>query len=235
MNLEEVLVELKSLANENIKKIFLNQGAVEPVWGVKVGDMKTILKKIKNDQGLAMQLYDTGISDAMYLAGLVADGAKMSKTELQNWVEKARWSMLSEYTVPWVASESQYCTELALEWIDSDTDLIITAGWSALGSIAAITPDHELDLDLFKKLLHRVEKSIHQSFNKVPYAMNGFVISIGAYITPLSKEAMEVAKRIGKVSVNMGNTSCKVPYAPQYIQKVMDKGHAGKKRKTVKC
>jgi 3-methyladenine DNA glycosylase AlkD len=52
---------------------------------VLVGDLKPLAKKIKGDQALASALYATGNSDAMYLAGLVADGAKMSRAELNAW------------------------------------------------------------------------------------------------------------------------------------------------------
>jgi hypothetical protein len=37
------------------------------------------------------------------------------------------------------------------------------------------------------------------------------------------------------VSVNMGDTACKVPFAPDYIQKVWDLGKLGQKRKQVRC
>ena len=33
----------------------------------------------------------------------------------------------------------------------------------------------------------------------------------------------------------VGNTACKVPYAPDYIKKVQERGTVGKKRKTCKC
>jgi len=33
----------------------------------------------------------------------------------------------------------------------------------------------------------------------------------------------------------MGGTSCKVPYAPDYIQKVINRGILGKKRKMARC
>jgi len=35
----------------------------------------------------------------MYLAGLIADDAKMTKKDLQKWVENATWGMVGEYTV----------------------------------------------------------------------------------------------------------------------------------------
>ena len=79
MNKAEVDAELEKFGSESIKNIYLNHGAKEPFFGVKVSDLKTILKKIKNDQHLALELYQTGNSDAMYLAGLAADGSKMSR------------------------------------------------------------------------------------------------------------------------------------------------------------
>ena len=33
----------------------------------------------------------------------------------------------------------------------------------------------------------------------------------------------------------MGDTACKVPLASEYIQKVVDSGRHGIKRKTIKC
>lgn len=235
MNLQEVLNELKAFGSEGVKKIFLNHGAVEPFWGVKVGDMKTIVKKIKNNQALAMQLYDSGISDAKYLAGLVADGNKMTKEEIQKWAENSGWYMISDYTVPWVASESKYGQELALEWIESDNELIASSGWATLSALVSIKPDNELDLTLYKKLLERVEKTIAQADNRVKYSMNGFVIALGAGVSTLTNDAMAVGIKNGKVHVNLGNTACNVPYAPDYIQKIMDMGKVGRKKKTMKC
>lgn len=65
--------------------------------------------------------------------------------------------------------------------------------------------------------------------------MNLFVISLGTYVRDLTDLAVETAKKVGPVSVDMGETACKVPDAVEYIQKVRDRGSIGKKRKTVKC
>ena len=50
MTFEEVMAELEAYGNEQTKKTFLNHGAAEPLFGVRVGDMKKILKHIKKDQ-----------------------------------------------------------------------------------------------------------------------------------------------------------------------------------------
>jgi 3-methyladenine DNA glycosylase AlkD len=235
MTKDEVMHELSRLGNEQTKKVLTRHGAREPFYGVKVGDLKTLVKKIKTDHQLALELYMTGNSDAMYLAGLIADEKLVSREELQDWVKGAYWYMLSEYTVPWLAAESPYGWELALEWIESPEEGIASAGWSTLSSVVSLRPDEEMDQEKLVQLLDRVAKNIHQSQNRVRYTMNGFVIAVGSYVSALTDKANEVAAAIGKVSVDMGGTACKVPLATAYIKKMEDKGYIGMKRKAARC
>ena len=235
MSAAEILAELKPLAKESYKKILLNHGVSEPVWGVSIEQLKKIQKRIKKDYQLALDLYDTGIYDAMYLAGLVADDARMTKKDLERWVKQASSEALCSYTVAWVAAESNHGWELALKWIDSKKPGVASAGWSTLVSLMSIKADSELDLPTLKQLLQRVESTIHDAPNGVRYAMNMFVIGVGSYVKALAPLAMAAGKKIGKVTVDVGNTACKVPYAPDYIKKVQERGTVGKKRKTCKC
>jgi 3-methyladenine DNA glycosylase AlkD len=235
MTAAEIVEELRPLGTPGYKAILLNHGIKEPIFGVKIEEMKKIVKRVKKDYQLALDLYDTGIYDAMYLAGLIADDRKMTKSDLQGWLDKSNGGLTCEYTVPWVASESNYGRELALEWIESDRESPASAGWATLSSLVSIKPDSELDLDEIKGLLERVRSTIHRSPNRVRYTMNGFLIAVGSYVSPLSDLAVETAKAIGNVSVDMGGTACKVPYAPDYVDKIRKRGAIGKKRKSAKC
>jgi len=122
MTVSEILEELEPLGKESYKKVLLKHGIEEPCFGVKIEELKKIQKRIKKDYQLALDLYDTGIYDAMYLAGLIADDAKMTKRDLQNWVENSSCSTISECTVAWVAAESPHGRELAPKWIESDKE-----------------------------------------------------------------------------------------------------------------
>ncbi|GAB3203291.1 DNA alkylation repair protein [Pontibacter aydingkolensis] len=235
MTTPEIMQQLASLGCETTKNTLIKHGAREPVFGVKVGDLKPIQKKVKKNHMLAIELYATGNSDAMYLAGLIADEKIITKEDLQRWAEQAYWYMLSEYTVAWVAAESKYGFELAKEWIQSDNDRIATAGWSTLSNLGGIKPDTELDLDYLSQQLDLVQENIHSSPNRVRYTMNGFVIAMGAFVPALKDKAKAVAKAIGKVEVNMGTTSCKVPVALPYTEKVEMMGRHGKKKKMARC
>jgi 3-methyladenine DNA glycosylase AlkD len=235
MTAKEILAELKPLGSDSYKKVMLNHGVKEPFFGVKISDLQKIQKRIKKDYQLALELYETGNYDAMYLAGLIADDARMTKKDLQHWIANANHDPLASSTVPWVAAGSPHGWELALEWIDSKEPLTAEAGWRTLRSLVSIKDDSELDLAELKRLLERVRKTIHQAPNDVRSAMNSFVIATGSYVKPLTDTAIQTAEKIGPVTVNMGNTSCHVPFAPDTIRKAQKRGAIGKKRKSAKC
>jgi len=239
MTLAETMSALAKLGSEQTRKTWLRHGVNGEMFGVKVGDMKTLMKKLPKEPGarqdLALGLYATGNVDAMYFAGLLADGRRMSKREIQEWAAAARCSMLSEYTVPWVTVESDHARELALSWIDSKQAAIASAGWNTYTGIVSTRPDDALDFAEIKRLLARVEKEIGRAPNRVRYCMNGFVIAVGAGVKPLLATAKATAKRLGLVKVDMGDTECKVPPALAMIEKIEAMGRVGKKRATMKC
>jgi DNA alkylation repair enzyme len=235
MTANEILAELKPLGSDSYKKVMSNHGVKEPSFGVKISDLQKIQNRIKKDYQLALDLYDTGNYDAMYLAGLIADDARMTRKDLKRWLANATHRPLASFTVPWVAAGSPHGWELALEWLDSKTPLTAEAGWATLRSLVSVKDDSDLDLAELKRLLERVRKNIHQAPNDVRSQMNSFVIAVGSYVKSLTDTALQLAEKIGPVSVDMGNTSCRVPFAPDYIRKVQKRGAIGKKRKSAKC
>jgi len=235
MTAKEIMQQLEAYGDAGTKKVLTKHGAKEPFFGVKVADLKKILKKTKKNQELSLELYKTGNSDAMYLAGLMADETQVTEAQMDEWVDKAYWYYLSEFAVPWVAAETDFGFQLGLKWIDSKEERIAAAGWSTLASYAGINEDEKLDIAAYSQLLDRAEKEVHDAKNRVSYTINGFVIAVGSYIKELTPKAQEVAAKIGKVKVEMGGTACKVPLAKDYIQKIIDKDRVGKKRKTARC
>jgi len=234
MGVDEIMAELQAMGSESIKKVLLKHGVKEPFFGVKVEHLKTIQKKVKKDYQLAKDLFATGNADAMYLAGLIADDDRMTTADLQTWAAGAVSPNISEYTVPWVAAEGRHGFELALEWIDDSREHVAAAGWATFSNIAALKPDSELDIGALKKLLNRIEQTIHSSPNRVRAAMNGFIIAVGTYVAALTGDAIATANRIGPVTVIKEGTACKTPSAAEYINKAKGRGAVMKKR-TVKC
>lgn len=235
LTLEETMSELRAMGEENIKNILLKHGVKEPLFGVKVENLKKLQKKIKTNYQLAKDLYATGNADAMYLAGLVADDDRMTVADLQQWVRQALSDNICDYTVPWVASQGKYGYQLALEWIDDQEPRIAAVGWSTLSCHVALTADDKLDISLLRKLLDRVVATIRMADQRVGRRMNGFVIALGSYVAPLTEEAIAAAKKMGVLKYTVDGTACKTPDAAEYIMKIKNKGAIGKKKKEVKC
>ncbi len=234
--LTSVMTDLKSKSSEKTRAMYIKHGApAAHTLGVSAADQKLIAKTIKKQQALACELYGTGKFEAMYLAGMVADGKQLTKKQLQQWADAtANMPMISEYTVPWVALDSPLARELAMEWIASKKEHVASAGWSTYCGLVATLPDEALDLAEIAGLLKTVVARIDAAPNRVRYTMNGFVMAVGTYVAPLLKQAMAAAKQIGKVSVNMGETACKVRLASEVLAQIEAGGHAAK-RKTMRC
>ena len=234
---QSIMTALKSKGKENTRAIYARHGnAPERVLGVSAADMKSIAKTLKGQQRLACELYATGVMEAMYLAGMVADGSKLSKEQLKEWADSASGvRMVAEHTVPWLAVENAHGRDLALEWIQSKKEQTAAAGWATYAGLVSMLPDEKLDLNEIERLLQAVVKEIHTAPNRVRHKMNSFVISAGSYVKPLLQKAKKAARQIGEVTVDMGETACKEPLATVYIEKAESTGRIGKKRKTIRC
>jgi hypothetical protein len=228
---------LKKKGTEKMSEMYARHGmAKDRAYGVSMADLKIIAKTIKGQQALALELYKTGMLDAMYLAGMVADGKKMSAKELDAWADGAAGlHMISEYSVPWVAVEHPEARGLAMKWIASRKDHVASAGWCTYSGIVATTADDSLDHAEIEKLLKLVVKEVHTAPNRVRANMNGFVIAVGTYVRPLLAHAKRAAKEIGEVTFDMGDTACVVRVATESIAKAEKSGKIGKKRKTIRC
>ena len=234
MQLDEALGLLRAKAAPNIRAIFQRHGAPDNVLGVKVGDLKVVLKEAGKDDALARALWDSGVGDARYLAGLMIDPKKMDAALIQRWADEADWTMLSESTVPWVAAESPHGLALARRWVDDPRPAVAAAGWATWSCLVSMLPDAGLPLDELRALLDRVATGVHHAPNRVRYCQNSFVISVGVYVAPLRDAALAVADQIGPVHVDMGETACDVPLARPYVEKSLARGEP-KTKKTVRC
>ncbi len=234
-SLVAVLAQLEALGSAQTKKTLLRHGAVEPFFGVKIGDLKPLAKQLKGQQDLALELYATGNSDAQYLAGLIADGATLTKTQLNAWAKTAAWGLISGNTVAWVATEHPDGLACALKWIDAKAVQTARAGWATMAGFAMTKPDADLPIATFHALLDRVARDIHTADGDVAYMMNNFLICVGTYVVPLADAALATAQKIGVVTIDMGDTACKVPDAESTIIKSRRGAPVAAKRKTLRC
>ncbi|MEK4198496.1 DNA alkylation repair protein [Cytobacillus sp. FSL K6-0265] len=235
MDFNEVMNELEGLGKERTKKIYLSNGAHEPLFGVATGAMKPIVKKIKIDQSLAEELYATGNYDAMYFAGIIADPKAMTKEDFNRWIDDAYFYMLSDYVVAVTLSESPIAQEVADEWIASEDDLRMSAGWSCYCWLLGKRKDDEFVTGKLSAMLDQVKADIYDAPIRTKISMNNFLYTVAISYIPLSEKATEVAEEIGAIEIKRENKKNSVLHAHENIQKDLDKGRLGFKRKYVRC
>jgi 3-methyladenine DNA glycosylase AlkD len=235
MNLEMVMQELEALGKERLKKMYISNGAREPLFGVATGDMKPIARKIKINHPLAEQLYATGNYDAMYFAGIIADPKAMTEADFERWMDGAYFYMLSDYVVAVTLAETDIAQEVADKWIASGEELRMSAGWSCYCWLLGSRPDGEFSVSKIANMLENVEKMIHDSPERTKSAMNNFIYTVGVSYLPLHDKAVETAKAVGPVEVKKDKGKSKFLLASENIQKAVDRGQLGFKRKYVRC
>ncbi|MEY2366218.1 DNA alkylation repair protein [Lysinibacillus capsici] len=235
MNAELVMQELEALGKERTKKMYMSNGAHEPLFGVATGAMKPIAKKIKIDQALAEELYTTGNYDAMYFAGIIADPKAMTVEDFNRWMEAAYFYMLSDYVVAVTLAEAPIAQEVADAWIASGEELKMSAGWSCYCWLLGNRKDSEFSESKLANMLDVVKNTIHDVPERTKSAMNNFLYTVAISYVPLHEQAVATAQAIGPVEMKRDNKKSTQLNAYETIQKEIERGRIGFKRKYVRC
>jgi len=216
MRHESVLAELEKNAKDGTARIYRRHGAKDPVLGVSYAAIKALLKRVGTDHDLARHLWKTGVHEARVVATKVADPARLTRAEVEKWLDGVSDYIVADALSGLVARVPDGLA-WAGDWIESKAEFVSAAGWNVL-NVRAL--EGGLDETEAKRLLARIKKGIKRAPNRTRYAMNGALIGIGGSMPELSEQAITVAREIGPVEVDHGETSCKTPDAESYIAKM---------------
>jgi 3-methyladenine DNA glycosylase AlkD len=217
MNTQEVLTTLKKLGKPQTAAIYRRHGSGDKVFGVLTSEIAKLRKKIKVDHPLATQLWRTGNAEARVLALQIADPEKLTRADADRLLRDGPVRFIGCYLSQLLA-RSPIGEETMRAWMRSPDEFPREMGYGILGVRLKNDPSSVSDADA-EEMLATIEKEIHGSPNWARYAMNGALISIGVFKPALRKKAIEAARRIGRVEVDHGETSCKTPDAAPYIDK----------------
>ncbi len=230
MNFDQAMKELEAAGTAQYRKTWARHGIRENMFGVSFATLEKLRKQIKVDHALAAQLWATGNHDARVLATMIADPQAIADKQAEAWVKD-----FSNYTMAGMFSrmmaKSPIGQKKAEKWHKAKDEWIASTGWGVIAYLAMDNP--QLPDEYFDPFLELIAASIHQQKNRVRYEMNGALIAIGLRNETLEKKAVAVARKIGKVEVDHGETGCKTPDAAEYIAKA--KAHRHKKTAKAKA
>jgi len=216
MTVDEAMKELERAGTEQNRKVYARHGIGERMFGVSFATLRTLAKTILVDHELARGLWATGNHDARVLATMVADPERLDRRMLDRWSKE-----LDNYVVTdafaQLVSRSTLLREKMEAWTAASDEWLGRVGWRLLSYLAL---EHEdVSDEELEERLGVIEREIHGRPNRTRDAMNGALIAIGLRNPRLEKKAVAAAKRIGKVEVDHGETSCETPDAAAYIAK----------------
>ncbi|PAW81693.1 MAG: DNA alkylation repair protein [Pedosphaera sp. Tous-C6FEB] len=225
MTLAQTLQQLEAAGSAQTRKTYARHGIGPNMFGVSYATLGKLTRAIKRDQALALGLWASGNHDARVLATMIADPAQATVAQLHGWVGACENCALVGAVATFTATTA-VAADLAAEWCADPREFVAVAGWDVVAKLALASslPDAH-----FATCLKTVEREIHAAPNYVRYAMNGAVIAIGVRNSKLEQLAVAAAKRIGKVEVDHGDTSCRTPDAVAYIAKT--KAHRAERGK----
>jgi len=218
MTFEEVMVELKESGTDQNIKIYKRHGAGDNLFGVSFANLNKLKKKIKFDSELAKQLWKTQNVDAQTLATMILKPAEVNEELIEEWMAEIKYHLLVDLLMKNVVSKMEIAIPFLEQWTASDDEWYGRAGWTLLAHLAM--NDKELEDHYFENYISTVENTIHNNINRKREAMNSALIAIGGRSEALKKRCQDVAKKIGVVEVDHGETSCKTSDAYSYIEKI---------------
>lgn len=214
MNVNEILAQLKSLGNDSRRAHNTKSGAPDNQFGVKLGDIRTVAKKIKTDHQLALDLWDTGNVEAQLLATLVIKPQSLSADELDKLTRSTTCAQVADWLNAYVVAEHPQKEALRQKWMTAKDRWAARAGWNLTASRVNKGAD---DLDL-PALLDRIEKEMPKATPQVQWTMNNTLAAIGIHHPKLRKRAVAIGENIGLYRDWPVSKGCIIPYVPVWVE-----------------
>jgi 3-methyladenine DNA glycosylase AlkD len=226
MNAVEILATLKKSGKPQTAAIYKRHGSGDNVFGALTSEIAKLQQKIKVDHTLAMELWQTGNAEARILALQVYDPQRLTRAHADRLLRDGQTHFLGFYLAG-LLGRSPIARETMRSWMASSEEFTREVGYGILSASLKDEPDSLSDADA-GKILKTIENEIHASPNWARYAMNSALISIGVFKPSCRKKAIDAARRIGKVKVDHGETTCKTPDAVPCIERASKHQSAGR-------
>ena len=215
MTLAQPPQQLEAAGSARTRKTYARHGVGPKMFGVSYAVLGQLRRQINRDHALALGLWASGWHDARVLATMIADPQQATAALLDAWVADCDNRGIAG-ALSTLAASSALAEVMAANWCADGREFVAVAGWDVV-ALMAMNPT--LADKQFAALIKAIERDIHGAQNHVRYAMNGALIAIGVRNAKLKTRALAAAKRIGKVEVDHGDTSCQTPDAVAQIAK----------------
>jgi 3-methyladenine DNA glycosylase AlkD len=219
MTVEETLKELEALGNETVRAHNIRNGAGDNQFGVRLGDLRVIAKKIKANHELALELWETGNVDARLLAILLIKPRELSADGMDRMVRSAACAQVADWLNAYVVKNHPDKETLRQGWMTAKDPMAARAGWNLTALRVATSPE---GLDL-PALLDRIESEMGNANPLVQWTMNYTLAGIGINLPEHRERALSIGERLGIYRDYPVSKGCTSPFAPIWINEMVSR------------
>jgi 3-methyladenine DNA glycosylase AlkD len=213
MTKSEVMAVLKGNRNQlGVKhwdKLGDGKGGLES-FGIGLTQLRKLAKQFGRDHKLALQLWKSNNHDARIVGLLIDEPKKVTREQAEEQVKEVGTGMLAhvfsscDATLP----KASCAFDLARDWIKSKDELKRRCGYGLVYELSKDKRNKELTDEFFLACIKRIDEEIKTEANGVRASMGGALISIGKRNKKLNQAAIKVAKAVGPIDFNEGDTKC---------------------------
>ncbi len=215
----DVMAELAALEDPRMRAVNENHGDDH---GVNLGALRALAKRLKTQQELALQLWETEDTAARLLAILICRPKAFEPEQLDAMLREARAPKVQDWLVGYVVKKSPHAEDLRLTWSADPDPVVASAGWALTAERVVKTPD---GIDL-AGLLDVIEAEMKDAPERLQWAMNTCLARIGIEHPEHRARAIDIGERLEVLKDYPTPPNCTSPYAPIWIGEMVRRQHA---------
>lgn len=219
MTLKETLEQLEVLSDEKIRTYNTKNGVGENQFGVKLGDLRKLAKKIKTNHELALELWKTENFDAQMLAMLIIKPKELTADELDAMVRSVKHTRVADWLNSYVVKLHPDNETLRQKWMKDMDPMASRAGWNLTTQRIVNNPEM-VDISA---LLDRIEHEMASAPPEAQWTMNFSLAEIGINHPEHRERAIHIGEKLGLYRDYPVSKGCTSPFAPIWIKEMVSR------------
>lgn len=215
----QVMAELAELEDPRAREVNEKHGDDH---GVNLSKLRALAKRLKTQQELGRQLWETDDTAARLLAILICRPKAFERDELDLMLRAARTPKVHDWLVNYVVKKNAYSEELRLAWSADPDPVVASAGWALTTERVAKQPE---GLNL-AGLLDVIEAEMRDAPDRLQWAMNHCLAQIGIEHAEHRARAIGIGERLEVLKDYPTPANCTSPFAPIWITEMVRRQHA---------
>jgi len=195
---ESIIAEMKAKADPMAVVGMARFGiSSKNTLGLSVPALRGIARRVGKDHGVAQALWGSGIHEAMILASMVDEPAKVTETLMEKWVSEFDSWDVCDGCCGNLFDKTPFAYAKALEWSGRKEEFVKRAGFVLMAELAV--HDKRAPDGAFRRFFPAIEKGSSDPRNFVKKAVNWALRQIGKRNLRLNGEAVRVGREVARM------------------------------------